>query len=118
MHRRSSSSAPSSPSTGSADGSASRPDPTRRPDPAGALVTNVLAAPVTSRAATTGGPLLRVDGLDVSYGPTQVVHGVSFSLERGSSVALIGESGSGKSTIARALLRLLPPDLRRTSRRG
>jgi peptide/nickel transport system ATP-binding protein len=78
-------------------------------------VTNVLPAPVTTRAAATGGPLLRVEGLDVSYGPTQVVHGVSFSLERGSSVALIGESGSGKSTIARALLRLLPRDLGRSS---
>ncbi|GAB3301719.1 ABC transporter ATP-binding protein [Pseudoclavibacter terrae] len=33
---------------------------------------------------------------------------VSFTLNRGESLALIGESGSGKSTIARAILRLLP----------
>ena len=53
-------------------------------------------------------PLLRVKGLSVSYGPTEVVRGVDFTLERGRSLALIGESGSGKSTIARAVLRLLP----------
>ena len=53
-------------------------------------------------------PLLRVNGLSVSYGPNQVVRDVSFDLGRGKSLALIGESGSGKSTIARAVLRLLP----------
>ncbi|MES2435969.1 MAG: ABC transporter ATP-binding protein [Pseudomonadota bacterium] len=53
-------------------------------------------------------PLLRVDGLSVSYGPSQVVRDVNFELGRGKSLALIGESGSGKSTIARAVLRLLP----------
>jgi len=53
-------------------------------------------------------PLLRADGLSVSYGSNQVVSGVNFELGRGKSLALIGESGSGKSTIARAVLRLLP----------
>ena len=53
-------------------------------------------------------PLLRVDGLSVSYGPHEVVTDVGFELGRGESLALIGESGSGKSTIARAVLRLLP----------
>src|SRR5439155_868605 len=51
---------------------------------------------------------LRVDGLSVSYGPHEVVSDVGFELGRGQSLALIGESGSGKSTIARAVLRLLP----------
>ncbi|WP_282824727.1 dipeptide ABC transporter ATP-binding protein [Gulosibacter sediminis] len=57
---------------------------------------------------TTTPPLLRVDGLTVAYRYHQVVHDVSFALDRGRSLAIIGESGSGKSTIARALLRLLP----------
>ncbi len=41
----------------------------------------------------------------------RAVDGVSFSIERGETVTLIGESGSGKSTTAMALLRLLPDDL-------
>jgi peptide/nickel transport system ATP-binding protein len=53
-------------------------------------------------------PLLKVDDLSVAYGPHQVVTNVGFELGRGKSLALIGESGSGKSTIARAVLRLLP----------
>ncbi len=53
-------------------------------------------------------PLLRVSDLNVAYGAQEVVTGVGFELGRGKSLALIGESGSGKSTIARAVLRLLP----------
>lgn len=37
-----------------------------------------------------------------------VVHGVGFSVNRGQTVALVGESGSGKSTIAKALVKLIP----------
>jgi peptide/nickel transport system ATP-binding protein len=62
------------------------------------------AAPVPLRPI----PLLRVDGLSVCYGSQEVVTNVGFELGRGESLALIGESGSGKSTIARAVLRLLP----------
>jgi len=62
------------------------------------------------------GSLLRADGLSISYGPEQVVGDVSFELGRGKSLALIGESGSGKSTIARAVLRLLPSGGRATGR--
>lgn len=63
-----------------------------------------IATPPLLRPA----PLLRVDGLSVSYGLQEVVTNVGFELDRGQSLALIGESGSGKSTIARAVLRLLP----------
>ncbi len=59
-------------------------------------------------ADTHAGHLLHVEGLSVSYGRSQVLTDVGFSLGRGKSLALIGESGSGKSTIARSLLRLLP----------
>lgn len=52
--------------------------------------------------------LLAVEGLSIAYGSDDVVHDVGFSLRRGESLALIGESGSGKSTIAKAVLRLLP----------
>ncbi|MGY3604225.1 MULTISPECIES: dipeptide ABC transporter ATP-binding protein [unclassified Bradyrhizobium] len=71
-----------------------------------------LPAPVPLRPL----PLLRVDDLSVSYGPHEVVTNVGFELGRGESLALIGESGSGKSTIARAVLRLLPSGGRATGR--
>ncbi|WP_432513272.1 dipeptide ABC transporter ATP-binding protein [Kineococcus sp. SYSU DK001] len=53
-------------------------------------------------------PLLRVQDLSVAYDGTRVVSDVSFEIPPGGSLALIGESGSGKSTTARAVLRLLP----------
>jgi peptide/nickel transport system ATP-binding protein len=62
----------------------------------------------TASASQNAAPLLRVNDLSVSYGKQAVVHNVGFDLGRGKSLALIGESGSGKSTIARAVLRLLP----------
>ncbi|ALL79455.1 ABC transporter ATP-binding protein (plasmid) [Pseudonocardia sp. EC080610-09] len=66
-------------------------------------------APTAGHSDPPGaGPLLRVEDLSVSYGGHQVVSGVDLALARGDALAVIGESGSGKSTIARALLRLLP----------
>lgn len=56
----------------------------------------------------TSDTLLTVSGLTVAYGGTEVVHGVDFTVGRGRTVAVIGESGSGKSTIAKAVLGLLP----------
>ncbi|XUY30169.1 dipeptide ABC transporter ATP-binding protein (plasmid) [Agrobacterium sp. rho-8.1] len=52
--------------------------------------------------------LLKVENLSISYGRQEVVHNVGFEIGQGESLALIGESGSGKSTIAKAVLRLLP----------
>src|SRR5690625_3971012 len=40
----------------------------------------------------------------------RAVNGVSFDLIRGRSIGLVGESGCGKSTVARTILRLLEPD--------
>lgn len=70
-----------------------------------AVTPNGKDNPVAGQESST---LLSVEGLTVAYGPHEVVHGVGFSLARGGSLALIGESGSGKSTIAKAILRLLP----------
>lgn len=69
-----------------------------------ALIRAITVAPAPQPVS----PLLRVENLSVSYGKQDVVHDVGFELARGKSLALIGESGSGKSTIARAVLRLLP----------
>ncbi|WP_086723363.1 sugar ABC transporter ATP-binding protein [Streptomyces carpinensis] len=46
---------------------------------------------------------LAVSDLTVSYGQHEVVHGISFDVDRGRMVALLGANGSGKSTTVKAL---------------
>jgi peptide/nickel transport system ATP-binding protein len=79
-------------------------------------LTASISRPGTTVPFLQRSPLLRVDRLSVSYGPLEVVSYAGFELGRGKSLALIGESGSGKSTIARAVLRLLPDEARVTGR--
>ncbi|WP_254546636.1 ABC transporter ATP-binding protein [Halomarina pelagica] len=58
------------------------------------------------------GTLLDVDDLEVYYetedGPAQAVDGVSFSLEEGENLGIVGESGCGKTTLAKAIIGILP----------
>lgn len=56
-------------------------------------------------------PLLTVQDLSVRVGTTTLVHEVSFTLDRGARMGLIGESGSGKSLTALAIMGLLPDGL-------
>jgi peptide/nickel transport system ATP-binding protein len=80
---------------------------------------------MTDVASLNGDPLLEVEDLVVHYpisrgivGTVQrrpklrvhAVEGVSFSLRRGEMLALVGESGCGKTTTAQTVLRLLEPD--------
>lgn len=58
------------------------------------------------------GPLLKVEDVVLYFTATQgvvrAVEGVSFELAHGQSLAIVGESGCGKTSLARAILRLLP----------
>ncbi len=57
-------------------------------------------------------PLLRVRDLHVEYaakhGRLQALRGVSFDIAHGAALGIVGESGSGKSSLAKAILRLVP----------
>ncbi|MDT0181628.1 ATP-binding cassette domain-containing protein [Microbacterium sp. ARD31] len=65
-------------------------------------------ARATPDAATA--PLLQVENLSIRYGRKGplAVEDVSFTIGRGETLGLIGESGSGKTTIGRAILGLVP----------
>jgi peptide/nickel transport system ATP-binding protein len=74
----------------------------------------------TVSVATSAEPLLQVKNLRMWFpikrgllrrtvGHVRAVDGVSFAIEAGKTMALVGESGCGKTTVGRALLRLLEP---------
>ena len=65
-------------------------------------------------------PLLEVRDLSVTYHsqkePVYAVRGVDLTLRRGETLGMAGESGSGKTTVAMSLLRLLPAQTEVTGR--
>ncbi|HEY0202031.1 MAG TPA: ABC transporter ATP-binding protein, partial [Burkholderiaceae bacterium] len=72
----------------------------------------LIRPPIRAAATpTTGATLLAVQDLQVRYSgshdPVQAVDGVSFTIARGETVGLVGESGCGKSSLSRAIVRLV-----------
>ena len=86
-------------------------------------VQNVGNAAPRLKPATSRSPILHVKNLSVAYTrkgglwpgskrAIPVVNDVSFDLDKGETLALLGESGCGKTTVAKTLLRLLDRDVR------
>ena len=70
---------------------------------------------IDTASETETRPVLVADGLSLAVrgasGLTPIVEDISFAIARGECFALIGESGSGKTMIARAIMQLLPKSL-------
>ncbi|MFT3774716.1 MAG: ABC transporter ATP-binding protein [Minicystis sp.] len=69
-------------------------------------VPDVQSGPLPAPAEVHGA--IRVEGLTFKYGERKVVDDVGFEVPAGKSLAIVGRTGSGKSTIAVLLARLLP----------
>jgi peptide/nickel transport system ATP-binding protein len=73
--------------------------------------------PLTEKKASDGPPAIAIRDLQVRFASrgkvVRAVNGVSLSVAKGEALALIGESGSGKSVTLRAMMRLHPPKITR-----
>jgi len=54
--------------------------------------------------------VIKFENAEFSYGRETVLHDVSFSIDRGEKIAIVGETGAGKSTIAKLILRFYLPN--------
>ena len=58
----------------------------------------------------SGNDVLKVEGLAKAFQPLQLFSGINFEVKRGERVALIGNNGTGKTTILKIINELIPPD--------
>lgn len=62
-----------------------------------------------SATLAKGEPIIRVIGLDTGYDGVPILNNVNFEVRRGEVFGILGGSGSGKSTILKNMIGLLPP---------
>ncbi len=68
-----------------------------------------IDSPADGRRVAAGPLAVDVDGLRAGYDGVAVLHDITVSIPAGTRVAVVGETGSGKTTFARLLCRLLDP---------
>ena len=85
------------------------------------IVPNTLSASVSPPPLGVSGELIRVENLVRHFeirggllgvtkiGAVKAVDGVSFAVQRGETLGLVGESGCGKTTLGKVIMRLIPP---------
>ena len=66
-----------------------------------------MSSPVTLPLQDT--PAISLKNLRVSYGDREILHGVTFDVQQGETLVILGGSGSGKSTLLRTLVGLERP---------
>ena len=80
---------------------------------AGRRADRQMSAVPSPATGTAPNPIVRAEDVTVRFvsrdATVQAVNAVSFTLDPGEVLCILGESGSGKSVTLRALMRLLPP---------
>ncbi|UUP18303.1 ABC transporter ATP-binding protein [Nitratireductor thuwali] len=74
---------------------------------------NAMTLPEPAFPATTAPPYFDVRDIHAYYGESYIVQGVSFAIQKGDVVALLGRNGAGKTSTLRTLARALDPELKR-----
>jgi urea transport system ATP-binding protein len=59
--------------------------------------------------------MLEIENLNVSYGQSQVIHGISFKAEKNETLAIMGRNGMGKTTLFKSLMGILPSTSRKAT---
>ena len=68
-----------------------------------------ILGPVDRSAAPVEDTTIRFEGVELAYGDAAVLRGVDFEVPKGTTTALVGQSGAGKSTVFNVLTRLVDP---------
>src|SRR6059036_1724720 len=74
-----------------------------------APVSDVSPSMANGNGDRSGEPLLQCRGVDMAYGPVQILFRVDFDVVEGEIVALLGTNGAGKSTLLKGICGLVKP---------
>jgi phospholipid/cholesterol/gamma-HCH transport system ATP-binding protein len=72
----------------------------------------------SNKESAQAGAMISVRDLRVQYGEREILHGVTFDVERAQTLVILGGSGSGKSTLLRTLVGLERPSAGQIWMRG